>query len=67
MKAVKVGTNGGTQFVDVTIRPLREPAALQGMLLVFFADVATPAHFAKSSRKRETGTALQFPVECAGE
>ena len=57
LKAVKVGTNGGTQFVDVTIRPLREPSALQGMLLVVFADVSTPAHFAKLSPKSEKGTA----------
>jgi two-component system CheB/CheR fusion protein len=36
---VKVGTNGGTQLVDVTVHPLAEPEALQGMVLVVFTDV----------------------------
>jgi len=42
LKGVKVGTNGGVQTVDVTVQPLSEPAALQGMVMVVFTDVATP-------------------------
>jgi two-component system CheB/CheR fusion protein len=37
---VKVGTNGGTQGVDLTIQPLSKPEALRGMVLVVFSDVA---------------------------
>ncbi len=37
-----MGTNGGVQTVDVTVQPISEPAALQGMVMVVFTDVATP-------------------------
>jgi two-component system CheB/CheR fusion protein len=35
-----VGTNGGKQIVNVTIRPLNGPSALHGMVMVVFTDVA---------------------------
>ncbi len=41
LKNISVGTNGGTQVVDVTVHSLLEPAALYGMVLVVFANVAT--------------------------
>ncbi len=33
---------GGVQGVDVTVQPLHEPAALQGMVMIVFRDVAPP-------------------------
>jgi len=39
---VTVGTNGGSQAVEVTLQPLREPAGLRGMLLIVFSDLVTP-------------------------
>ncbi|MDZ7599736.1 MAG: PAS domain-containing protein [Desulfobacterales bacterium] len=42
LKGVKVGTNGGVQAVDITVQPIAEPAALQGMVMIVFTDVATP-------------------------
>ena len=42
MKDLTVGTNGGSQAVEVTLQPLSEPAALRGMVLVVFADIVTP-------------------------
>jgi two-component system CheB/CheR fusion protein len=39
---VKVGTNGGTQTVDLTVQAIAEPKALRGMMMVVFTDVATP-------------------------
>jgi len=41
MKSLKVGTNGGEQIVDLTVRWMDEPEALQGMYLVVFKDVAS--------------------------
>jgi two-component system CheB/CheR fusion protein len=41
LKALKLGSNGGTKIVDVTVQPLAEPAALRGMVLVVFTDIAT--------------------------
>ena len=38
----KVGTNGGTQYVDVVIQRLVEPGPLQGLVMIVFADVAAP-------------------------
>lgn len=43
LRGLKVGTNGGSQFVDVTIRRLEEPEALQGLLMIVFTDVSAPA------------------------
>lgn len=40
---LRVGTNGGTQMVDLTIQPIDRPEALRGMALVVFADVADAA------------------------
>jgi len=36
---LRVGTNGGTQVVDLTVQPLTEPVALRGMVMLIFRDV----------------------------
>jgi len=36
---IKIGSNGGTQFVDVTIQRIDAPDAIGGMVLVVFTDV----------------------------
>jgi two-component system CheB/CheR fusion protein len=40
LKNVKVGTNGGTQVVDITVHPVTSPEALIGTIMVVFTDVA---------------------------
>jgi two-component system CheB/CheR fusion protein len=40
LKDVRVGTNGGTQIVDITVQPVTSPEALRGMVMVVFTDVA---------------------------
>lgn len=40
LKNVKVGTNGGSQIVNVTIQRLESPLAIKGMIMVVFKDVA---------------------------
>jgi two-component system CheB/CheR fusion protein len=42
VKGLKVGTNGGTQTVDVTVQPIEEPVALREMVMIVFTDVAMP-------------------------
>jgi PAS domain-containing protein len=42
LKNLVVGTNGGTQIVNVTIQPIREKNALRGMVMIVFTDVAAP-------------------------
>ncbi|MBI5101705.1 MAG: PAS domain-containing protein, partial [Nitrospirae bacterium] len=43
IKGLKVGTNGGTQIVDVTVKAIEEPEALRGMVIIIFNDVAIPS------------------------
>jgi two-component system CheB/CheR fusion protein len=40
LKNVKVGTNGGTQVVDITVHPVTSPETLMGTIMVVFTDVA---------------------------
>jgi len=40
LKDVKVGTNGGTQVVDITVQPVTSPEPLRGMVMVVFAEAA---------------------------
>jgi two-component system, chemotaxis family, CheB/CheR fusion protein len=42
LKGLRVGTDGGTQRVDVTLQALERPAALRGRVLVVFKDVPPP-------------------------
>jgi len=39
---LKVRTNGGEQFVDVTLQRLDEAGPLQGLVMILFSDVAAP-------------------------
>ncbi|WP_434735350.1 chemotaxis protein CheB [Accumulibacter sp.] len=56
VKDIRVGTNGGTQSVEVTVQPLAEPAALAGMVLVVFADLPAADTPAMETGKRGNGT-----------
>lgn len=42
VRGLKVGTNGGSQIVDMTVQSISEPEALSGMVMIVFHDVATP-------------------------
>jgi two-component system CheB/CheR fusion protein len=50
MKNIKVGTNGGTKYVDVTIQQNDKPDALKGSIIIVFSDVAAVIH-EKSTKK----------------
>lgn len=50
-----VGTNGGDQYVDVTVQPVDQPDLLRGMLMVAFSDVVTPpGGYTGTTRKEKT-------------
>jgi two-component system CheB/CheR fusion protein len=53
---VKVGTNGGIQFVDVVVQLLDEPPALRGMVIIVFKDVAGVCEIAKP------GVGVKVPI-----
>jgi two-component system CheB/CheR fusion protein len=42
LRNVVVGTNGGTQIVNVTIQPIHAPEALGGMVMIVFTDISAP-------------------------
>jgi two-component system CheB/CheR fusion protein len=42
LHGLKVGTNGGTQYVDVTVQQLDEPGPLHGLVMIVFTDVLAP-------------------------
>jgi hypothetical protein len=42
LHGLRVGTNGGEQYVDVTLQRLDEPGPLQGLVMILFTDVAAP-------------------------
>ncbi len=52
IRGVRVGTNGGTQSVDLTVEKLADPRELRGSLLITMADVpAQPDRPAESARR----------------
>ena len=65
VKALKVGTNGGSQFVDITVQSVEEPEALQGMVMVVFNDVETPLQKNVSGRSKpvQSGNARVVELE----
>jgi two-component system, chemotaxis family, CheB/CheR fusion protein len=40
--SVKIGTNGGSVYVDVTLQRIEKPDPLRGMVMVVFMDVLSP-------------------------
>lgn len=40
LRNLKVGTNGGTQIVDITLQLIEKPEAIKGYIMIVFADVA---------------------------
>ena len=57
LKNLSVGTNGGTQVINLTIEPLSEPTGLGGMLLVIFTDMPTPTASAGPGKRRQKSSA----------
>lgn len=55
LRGLRVQAPGGVQIVDVTVHALKEPAALNGMVMVVFRDVAAaPAGRGRGKAQRET-------------
>ena len=65
LRNIKVGTNGGKQFVDVTIQRIETPDAIRGMVMIVFTDVpAVIEHDPVNSKKsKHTSTGRQKELE----
>jgi two-component system CheB/CheR fusion protein len=53
LSGLTVGTNGGTQWLNVTVRRIDEPGPLHGLVMIVFTDVATPVTAAVAGRTRQ--------------
>jgi chemotaxis methyl-accepting protein methylase/PAS domain-containing protein len=51
LNGLRVGTNGGTQMVDVVLQAIDKPEALRGRVLIVFKDVAAPPPCRRSGKK----------------
>jgi two-component system CheB/CheR fusion protein len=64
VRGLRVGTNGDTQTVDLTVQRLAEPRELRGLVMVAIADVAArPA----GPAARQRGPAAAPPAELVNE
>lgn len=57
LRSIKIGTNGGTQFVDVTIQRIENPEPIKGLIILVFTDVPAVVEndpFKTKSRSRNT-------------
>jgi two-component system CheB/CheR fusion protein len=51
LHGLTVGTNGGKQCVDVTVRQLDEPGPLHGLVMIVFTDVTAPVTAKKTAAR----------------
>ena len=61
VRGLEVGTNGGTQTIDLTVQKLTEPRELEGTMMIVFADVpkpSAPARRQKAGRSPTNDTRL---------
>ncbi len=65
LHGLSVGTNGGRQHVNVTVRRIEETGPLHGLMMIVFTDVAAPvtAAAASKTRKEHARTPRQAELE----
>jgi len=64
LRNVKIGTNGGTQYVDVTIQRIGGSDSIKDKIMVVFTDVPTPIELDKATgKRRSTGNCKQLELE----
>ncbi len=56
LRGLKAEGNDGIHVVDLTIQTLEEPEPLQGLVMIVFADVASPVEAKGTHRLRKTST-----------
>jgi len=69
VNGLRVGTNGGTQVVDLVVQALDQPEALKGRVIIVFKDVAAPPARALAGKRRvnESQAALMLELQQARE
>jgi two-component system CheB/CheR fusion protein len=67
LHGLKVGINGGTQCVDVTVQRLDETGPLHGLVMIVFTDVATPLDTKAAGRAPKASARNSRPMELEQE
>jgi chemotaxis methyl-accepting protein methylase/PAS domain-containing protein len=62
LKDLRIRTNGDDQVVHLTVKPLREPDAMRGLLLVVFDNAPTPLPAKSSHRKKRGPAGEEIPI-----
>ncbi len=65
LRNLKVGTNGGTQLVDVTVQHIDKPASVKGAVMIIFADAGAIAASEKqnSGKNKKTKAVAELEIE----
>jgi two-component system CheB/CheR fusion protein len=67
LRNLEVGTNGGSQVLDLTVQALAEPEALRGMVMIVFSDIAAPVQTKGPGRSRRSPAAAARLAQMEGE
>jgi two-component system CheB/CheR fusion protein len=57
LKELRIGSDGGEHFVNLTVQRLEEPEPLRGLVMIVFADAAAPLEMKKPVWVRKHGKA----------
>lgn len=61
---VKVGTNGGTLIVNISLQQIENPSAIKGKILIVFSDVPLDKqNIKKNKSEKSDGSPLQIELE----
>jgi two-component system CheB/CheR fusion protein len=63
VRGLKVGTDGGKRYVDITVQRLEQPEPLRGLVMIVFTDVDAPLEANVSSGRGKMG---KIPARSAG-
>ncbi len=61
LRNIKIGTNGGSLFVDITVQRMDTQNSIKGMIMILFNDVTTKSELEESKKttKRSPGGQLE--------
>lgn len=67
LRNLRVGTNGGSQLVDITVQRIESPDSIRGMVIVVFTDVPAKVEHdfpdPKTDKRRMTGVQKQLEIK----
>jgi len=65
VRNIKIGTNGGTHFVDITVQRIENPNSIRGMIMIVFTDVSAVVEYdvANPKKRQRSSTGRQKELE----